>query len=332
MIQTTRAVALRSADGVLIDQVRAVVALADIPLIILPPGAEPPAAALLLDSVAEKRADDEEWVSPDRRAAWVADAAIAAETASHQLRLPDDDEELLTMARSACQQRSARVVGVVGARGGVGASALASVLARAGAQAQLAVALIDLDHTGPGLELMLGLEHDGGLRWADLDGNGGTIPGGPLSDALPVWHAVHVLSSDWRGGPTGNIAPGAVEALASGHDLVVLDLPRGKTTWASHCDTVLIMATSEVICAEAARTTAGAWHGVEQRLVVRGPAPGGVTAAEIATATGVPLAAAMRSERGLAAGVERGVAPGDNRRGSLRRGARRIIQELDLAS
>ncbi len=41
-------------------------------------------------------------------------------------------------------------------------------------------------------------------------------------------------------------------------------------------------------------------------LVVRGPAPGGITPDEVATALGLPLVAAMRAERGLARALERG--------------------------
>src|SRR5699024_12766037 len=49
MDQTVRAVALRSGDAELIEEVRAVLALADLPLVIHPPGAPPPRATLLLD-------------------------------------------------------------------------------------------------------------------------------------------------------------------------------------------------------------------------------------------------------------------------------------------
>src|SRR5699024_6850615 len=242
MNEQVPAVALRSADSALIDEVRAVVALAEIPLMIHPPGADPPAAALLLDSIAEVQSEDPAWVSPTRRAAWVGRTGAGDFGADHALQLPEAGEGLLTLARSACQRRTARVIGVVGARGGVGASALAGALARAGAHAQLGVALVDLDRTGPGLDLMLGLEHDGGLRWADLDGRG-TLPAQALADALPVWQGVHVLSCDWRGEAAGGIAPAAVDALASGHDLVVLDLPRAEPAWAGYCDSVLIVTT-----------------------------------------------------------------------------------------
>src|SRR5699024_1466244 len=77
---------------------------------------------------------------------------------------------------------------------------------------------------------------------------------------------------------------------------------------------------------------ATAWTGAQQHLVVRGPARGGVTPEEIASASGVPLALAMRPERGMAAGAERGLTPGHKRRGALRRGAGTLIKKLDLAS
>ncbi|TMZ32745.1 hypothetical protein EMG21_34530, partial [Klebsiella pneumoniae] len=168
----------------------------------------------------------------------------------------------------ACQPRRARVVGVVGARGGAGATSLAAVLARACAKESLAVALVDLDGAGPGLDLTLGIEHEGGLRWADLDGAEGTVPDRALEEALPSWCGVHVLSADWRGGPAGSLALGAVDALAVGHDVVVLDLPRVHAHWAMHCTVVLIVTTCDVVGAEAVRATRSAWEGVETRLVV----------------------------------------------------------------
>ncbi len=332
MDQTGRAVALRSGDAGLIEEVRAVLALSDLPLVIYPPGAPPPRATLLLDSAVEAQPDDAGWVAPGRRAVWVACAEVATPDGGRCLALPAHAEELLTRARTVCQPRRARVVGVVGARGGAGATSLAAALARACAKESLAVALVDLDGAGPGLDLTLGIEHEGGLRWADLDGPEGTLPERALEEALPGWCGVHVLSADWRGGPGGPLALGAVDALAAGHDVVVLDLPRAQPHWAMHCTVVLVVTTCDVVGGEAVRATRSAWDGVETRLVVRGPAPGGLSPEEIAEAAGLPLAVTMRSERGLRAGVERGVAPGDNRRGALIRGARRLVADLGLAS
>lgn len=332
MDQAARAVALRSADAELIEEVRAVLALADIPVAIHPPGVPAPRVALLLDSAAELQAEDEPWVASGRRAVWVGRSEITMPDGGRCLPLPARAEELLTRARSACQPRRATVVGVVGARGGVGATSLAAVLARVCVNEQLAVALVDLDRGGPGVDLTLGIEHEGGLRWADLDGSEGTLPGRALEEALPVWRGVHVLSADWRGGPERSLALGAVDALAAGHDVVVLDLPRTEAHWAMHCGVLLLVATCDVVTAEAVRAACSIWEGVQTRLVVRGPAPGGLTPAEIAEAAGVPLAVTMRPERGIRAGLERGVAPGDNRRGALIRGARRLVADLGLVT
>lgn len=332
MDQRASAVALRSADAELIEEVRAVLALAELPLVVHPPGAAPPPADLLLDSPAEAQTDDPGWVRAGRRALWVGRTEVVTSDGGRCLALPTQAEELLTRVRAACQPRRAQVVGVVGARGGVGATSLAAVLSRTCAKESLAVALVDLDGTGPGLDLTLGIEHEGGLRWADLDGTDGTMPERALEEALPHWCGVHVLSADWRGGPASSLAVGALDALAAGHDVVVLDLPRSQPQWSAYCTVVLIVTTCDVVSGEAVRATRSAWEGAETRLVVRGPAPGGLTPEEIAEAAGLPLAVTMRPERGLTAAVERGVSPGDNRRGALSRGARQLVSELRLAS
>src|SRR5699024_4533915 len=111
MSEPTPAVALRAAGSAAVDEVRAGSALAEIPLVIHPPGADPPAAALLLDSAAEVHADDPPWVGPSRRAAWVGHTGTERTTAQPQLELPEAGERLLTLARSACRRRTARVIG-----------------------------------------------------------------------------------------------------------------------------------------------------------------------------------------------------------------------------
>src|SRR5699024_10648134 len=108
--------------------------------------------------------------------------------------------------------------------------------------------------------------------------------------------------------------------------------PRTEPSWAGYFDTVLIVTTCSAICAEAVRTTATAWTGAQQHLVVRGPARGGVTPEEIASASGGPLVLAMRPERGMATGSERDLTHRDNKRRAMRRGASTLIKRLDLAS
>lgn len=331
MRQASKSVALRSADSEVIEAVREIVSLIDAPLSIYPPGSEPVSAALLLDSYVELRRGDPWWVDSSHRASWVGVRPPESELLGRLIRLPQQAEELLAMTRVALEPRRARVIAVTGARGGVGASVFAASLARSGAEGGLASALVDLDTAGPGIDLLLGIEEDGGMRWADLDLDPGSLSGTALSESLPMWHGVHVLSGDWRGCQLAATMP-AVTALASNHDLVVIDVPRTSTHWAMQADETLIVATCDVVAAEAARTTAAAWASSPARLVVRGPSIGGLSATQIAEAAGIDLALTMRSERGLRAGIERGVAPGDNRRGALRRGTRRMVEGLDSAA
>ncbi|MDQ4103700.1 MAG: septum formation initiator, partial [Actinomycetota bacterium] len=68
--------------------------------------------------------------------------------------------------------------------------------------------------------------------------------------------------------------------------------------------------------------------GVELQLVVRGPAPGGITPSDVSRALGLPLLAAMRPQPGLAGALDRGAVPGRSR-GPLATAARRVLEVLD---
>lgn len=259
------------------------------------------------------------------------------------VELPTDAEPLLRYLASLVSVPRARTVGVLGARGGAGASTLAAALARAAVSAGVCSALVDLDAAGGGLDRLLGIEHEPGPRWADLRAERAGFPAEALCHALPRWHAVRVLSGDLRGGarPVDPGVPGALRALRSEHDLVVLDLPRAgwwradDGAWAgllepSGFDVLLLVATCDVRSAAAAAVVADALPGVDVRLAVRGPAPGGLHPEEVAEAAGLPLAATMRPERGGAAAAERGEAPGDHRRGVVARTAVQLVADLAI--
>lgn len=332
-------VALRSADPGLLEAVRAASELVSAPVVICPPGSSPPQADLLLDSYDETQPEDTRWV-PGPAAAWVALSGVRAPEDTPGagedavvLVLPDDAEELLYRMRAAVTRRMAQVVGVLGARGGAGASALAAVIARASAAEHARTALLDLDDQGAGLDLLLGLEKDPGLRWADLAGDRGHFAAAQLTEALPIWRGVRVLSADWRGGAGGGTTRQVVETLAADLDVVVLDVTRRQdwAQWAGLCDVLILLAPCDVLSAAGVQAARRMLGRVDLRLVVRGPAPGGLTAAELADACEVPLLWHMRPERSLAAAIERGVAPGDQSGGPLMRAGRGVVSALGLA-
>ena len=124
-------------------------------------------------------------------------------------------------------RRAAQVLAVTGARGGLGASVLLLHLAWALGRAGRRVAMMDLDPTG-GLDLLCGQSVLTGLRWADLPAEESAFRPGHLVGALPVWHAMPVLTGDVRGGPLP-CAEAVLEAMRAEHDVVLVDLPRGAS-------------------------------------------------------------------------------------------------------
>ena len=175
-------------------------------------------------------------------------------------------------------RRAAQVLAVTGARGGLGASVLLLHLAWALGRAGRRVAMMDLDPTG-GLDLLCGQSVLTGLRWADLPAEESAFRPGHLVGALPVWHAMPVLTGDVRGGPLP-CAEAVLEAMRAEHDVVLVDLPRGAPPPPGAG--VLILTGLDLRSAVAAESTAS-------RL--RGTAPAAVVPADAEAATADAAAA-----------------------------------------
>ncbi|UNX55245.1 hypothetical protein MF406_02900 [Georgenia sp. TF02-10] len=308
-------------------QVRRLTDLAGLDLMVVAAGRGGPPAAVVLDD------DGTELhlrVDPDRTTPLPGTGPVPA-----TVRLPRDAGALLDVLVAAGTPYRARTVGVLGAHGGAGASVLAAGLARAAVAAGAATALVDLDPAGGGLDVLLGLEHDPGQRWGDLQAERGALLPERLALALPTWQLVRVLSGDRRGGvtPTGLVVRSAVRALGQGHDVVVLDLPRellaggpAAELWLPWCEHLLLLTTGGVRGWAAAHAAAQALPGQDLRLVVRGAAD----ADALAAAVGLPLAAHLREERSLPGAIEHGLTPGDQRRGPVRTTARALVASLGL--
>lgn len=278
-------------------------------------------AAVLLDESAARaceaeglpRRDGVILVSPAEPdgPVWAAAMGVGAQRVC---ALPAQDAELvghLSDAAEAVREgpHTGRVIAVIGGRGGAGASTFAAALA----QVASASLLIDLDPWGGGIDLLLGTESLPGLRWPDLSLRGGRLVWAAVRDALPNHHGVSVLSGARH---CHEMEPGAVEAVIDagrrGGILVICDLPR-RMTEAAACtlegaDLVVMITACDVRGIAATAALAPVVRGVNPNLglVVRGPAPGGLRAAEAAEVADLPLLAAMRPEPMLAEHVERG--------------------------
>lgn len=268
--------------------------------------------------------------------------------AAHVVALPEAEPWLVTLLAEAADAASARddghgggVLAVVGGRGGAGASVLAAAVAVSAVRDGARTLLVDCDPLGGGLDLVLGAEDLGGLRWPDVDVGAGRVPAAALHAALPAPAVARrgdgllgVLSCDRSPhGPTPAAVSAVVDAGRRAGETVVCDLPRNPTeaavTAVAAADLTVLVVPADVRSGAAAARVAAvlAEHGGAVRLVVRGPSPGGVEAEEMARALELPLLATMRPEPGLARDLERGAAPG-RVRGPLAAAARAVLHEL----
>ena len=220
-----------------------------------------------------------------------------------------------------------RVLAVLPAAGGAGASTLAVAIAQHWASG--AVTLLDTDPWGGGLDLVLGADGRPGVSWPELDRIDDTVRAEDVRTALMQHHGVRLLPirSPWHQ-PTPAVVARVIEALSTVGDVVV-DLPQGMPDlWRAVvpvCDQTILVAPAAVRSVAAARCVldsgAGQWgRGDRERgatnhrspfglgLVVRQPGRGhrGPAPDEIADALGIPLMATWLTEAEVHESVDRG--------------------------
>ena len=254
------------------------------------------------------------------QAVWESAVAIGAEQV---IGLPES-EPWLVGALADSLERPARspgkVVAVVGGRGGAGASVFAAALAFAALRAQRHALLVDCDPLAGGLDVVLGAEAESGLRWPELQLSGGRVATTSLRSALPGRERGHarltLLSNDRTGsGPDPEAVTTVITSARRAGELVICDLPRYSCacsrTVLMHADLTVVVVPAEVRACVATRKVIEQLveQGAAPQLVVRGPAPAGLRAHEVAQAVGFPLLDVMRAEPGLAEALERGQPP-----------------------
>lgn len=228
------------------------------------------------------------------------------------------------------------VVGVVGGRGGAGATVLAAALAVTAARSGADTMLVDVDAAGGGIDLVLGGEDTGGLRWPGLSGATGRLSYDALTGALPRPHGVALLTFDRS--EVDDLDPATVQAVIQAGrrsgGVVVVDLPRRLDSAAVEAcalvDRTLLVVPAEVRAAAAARRIAAmvGEHSRSVAAIVRTPAPAGVLPEAVAETVGVPLAGVLPREPGLSAALERGDAPAVRGRGPLAMLCAELLDDL----
>jgi secretion/DNA translocation related CpaE-like protein len=256
--------------------------------------------------------------------------------AEQVVSLPDAEPWLIDRIAEALEPEKPEAVTVCvqGGRGGAGASTLAAALAITGTRCGLSTMLLDADPLGGGIDLIVGGEGVAGTRWPELVATRGRLSGTSLRGALPELNSLLILS--WDRGDLLAVPPEAMRAVLGAArrtcELVVVDVPRSLDAAAGETlnrSTVTLL----VVPAEVRATASAARVAVSSkalcadvRVVVRGPAPGGLSAAAVAGALRLPLAGVLRPEPGLATTLDRGEVPGLGLRSPLARFCRSFLR------
>lgn len=228
------------------------------------------------------------------------------------LVLPADESRLIQLLLDAAADSTrGRLVAVVGASGGVGASTFAAGLAAVlGTDSPHQALLADLDPWGGGLDLLLGLEAAPGPRWSALRESRGRISGAALREVLPHWHGVAVLANDGIEVPAPALLAVAAAGVAEG-GAVVLDLPRtglgALTDSGLRLDRAVVVAADDVLGVAAARRLLPALAPLAAgTALVLLQASGAVDAAVVERTVPAPVVARLRVERALLRRLGRG--------------------------
>lgn len=194
-----------------------------------------------------------------------------------------------------------RVIAVVGACGGAGASVLAASLCRAAGDATL----VDAHRFSGGLDLLLGLEHTPGARWGEIDfGAGGAVSCAELRGALPTTDDGIALLTFPRTAVADpfRLSSGeldAVVAAAGTEGLTVVDTSLALLP--QRCDLVVVVLRPELRAAAAAARVVAECNaaGVSHALVVREGAWASLEAAQVEHTVKAKVVAQVQEVRGL---------------------------------
>lgn len=148
--------------------------------------------------------------------------------------LKKGDTHSATLAHAAGRKNhiesASHLVVLSSASGGIGLSTLSALLSWELAANSNSCALVDADFSAGGLDVLLGIENETGLRIEQIHAPLGYVDGKALTHQLPSWNRVSVLAYNaWEGNPPQPWEFWAiVKALLEVNSAVIVDCGRGE--------------------------------------------------------------------------------------------------------
>lgn len=249
----------------------------------------------------------------------------AAEWLAEMLSRPDHDAGAVELGR---------VIGVVGAAGGVGASTFACWLAQEFSGTGAPTAVVDADPGAAGLDLVLGTESEEGLRWPELHQFSGAVAADQLWAAMPSTGSLRYLSWDRQGTHATRVPVGTViHALRSAASYLVVDLKADRLEeQARWCSTVLVLTPRTVRGVLAATLAVQRCGDIPAMTVLTGLNVADVDVALVESASGVGCAGSLSFDPRLPQELDNGAALQRGRRPRHAKAVRTIAQRLEVRS
>ncbi|MEY4900108.1 MAG: hypothetical protein RI895_530 [Actinomycetota bacterium] len=261
---------------------------------------------------------------------------FAAKLSANHIAVIPDSRDWLVAHLSAPVTKKGLCVAIIPGAGGAGASLLSVGLAFHARQLFSDVVLADLDESSAGLDIVLGIETQPGMRWQDFYALTGSISGSDILRGLPARDGVALLTYNDSKLASEKFAPEAIiEQLRGVSGLVIIDFPRFTNQIAAveilqQCDVAFVVAPSTVRGSATTKIAISkiSKHVSNTELVIRNLPGTNLDALRIAQSLDVPLAGVVNSDPRIVEQIEQGFGVAGIHLGGFTRSLNALAQRL----
>jgi len=261
---------------------------------------------------------------------------FAAKLSANHIAVIPDSRDWLVAHLSAPVTKKGLCVAIIPGSGGAGASLLSVGLAFHARQLFSDVVLVDLDESSAGLDIVLGIETQPGMRWQDFHSLTGSISGSDILRGLPARDGVALLThNDSKSTPAKFVPEAIIEQLRGVSGLVIIDFPRFTNQIAAvkilqQCDVAFVVTPSTVRGSATTKIAISkiSKHVATTELVIRNLPGTSLDALRIAQSLDVPLAGVVNSDPRIVEQIEQGFGVAGIHLGGFTRSLNALAQRL----